>query len=88
MKKSEKQQKELLEEAKIIEKSAAWWVSKTQSILDEIDRLEASEYYEGKEIDLENSYNELKIFLARKKIEQNKIDSFLKKIATINQNDA
>jgi hypothetical protein len=88
MKKSKKQQKELLEEAKIIEKSATWWVSKTQSILDEIDRLEASEYYEGKEIDLENIYNELKIFLARKKIEQNKIDSFLKKIATINQNDA
>lgn len=88
MKKSLEEQKKLLEEAKIIEKSAAWWISKTQAILDEIDQLETSEYYEEKENDLENLHNELKIFLARKKIEQNKIDSFLKKIGTINQNDA
>lgn len=79
---------ELVEEAKMIEKSAAWWIDQTQKILDEIDEIEASPYYENKHIDLDRLYSNLKTFLGRKKIEENKINNFIKKIDTIKDNHA
>jgi len=79
---------DLIKEIKMIEKSAGWWIDQTQKILDQIDEVETSPYYESKDMDLENLYSNLKTFLARKKIEENRINDIINKIDSFKDNHA
>jgi len=82
------QENKLFEEALLIEKSAVWWINKTSEILDKIEELEKENFSINRDNELEKLYKNLEIFLARKKMEENKITEILLKINKIKDKNA
>lgn len=82
------EENKLFEEALLIEKSASWWINKTSEILKKIEELEKENFSLERDSKLEKLYKNLEVFLARKRIEENKISQILLKIDKIKDKNA
>lgn len=82
------EENKLFEEALLIEKSANWWINKTSEILGTIEKLEKENFSAERDNELAKLYQNLEVFLARKRIEENKISQILLKIDKIKDKNA
>lgn len=77
------EENKIFEDAILLQKTTTWWMNKTSEILDEIDRVERKEFSLEREKKLESLYKNLEVFLAKKRLEENKIDEILSRIDKI-----
>jgi hypothetical protein len=81
------EENEIFEEAILLQKSTNWWISQTSKIIQKIDDLEKQDFSLEKENKLENLRKNLGTFLARKKIEEKKIEDLLIKIDKVEKKE-
>jgi hypothetical protein len=81
------EENEIFEEAILLQKSTNWWISQTSKIIQKIDDLEKQDFSLEKEDELESLRKKLGTFLARKKIEEKKIEDLLLKIDKVEKKE-
>jgi hypothetical protein len=74
------EENEIFREAILLQKSTNWWINQTSKIIQKIDDLEKQDFSLENESELEDLRYKLGTFLARKKIEEKKIEDLLVKI--------
>jgi hypothetical protein len=74
------EENEIFREAILLQKSTNWWINQTSKIIQKIDDLEKQDFSLENETELESLRHKLGTFLARKKIEEKKIEDLLIKI--------
>jgi predicted nucleic acid-binding Zn-ribbon protein len=74
------EENEIFREAILLQKSTNWWINQTSKIIQKIDDLEKQDFSLENESELEDLRHKLGTFLARKKIEEKKIEDLLVKI--------
>jgi hypothetical protein len=79
------EENKIFEDAILLQKTTTWWMNKTSEILDEIDRVERKEFSLEREVKLESLYKNLEVFLAKKRLEEDKIDEILLRIDKIKE---
>jgi hypothetical protein len=79
------EENKIFEDAILLQKTTTWWINKTAEVLDEIDRIERKEFSLARAKKLESLYKNLEVFLAKKKIEEDKIDEILSRIDKIKE---
>jgi hypothetical protein len=81
------EENEIFREAILLQKSTNWWINQTSKIIQKIDDLEKQDFSLEKENELENLRHKLGTFLARKKIEEKKIEDLLIKIDKVEKKE-
>ena len=79
------EENKIFEDALLLQKTTSWWINKTAEVLDEIDRVERKEFSLEREAKLESLYKNLEVFLAKKRLEEDKIDEILLRIDKIKE---
>lgn len=82
------EENKIFEDALLLQKTTAWWINNSTKILQQIDDLENEPYSLENEEKLNHLYQNLGVFLAKKKLEENKIDEILTRIDKIKDKNA
>ena len=77
------EENKIFEDALLLQKTTTWWINKTAGILDEIYTIEQKGFSLARIKKLESLYKNLEVFLAKKKIEEDKITEILSRIDKI-----
>ena len=77
------EENKIFEDALLLQKTTSWWINKTAEVLDEIDRVERKGFSLARVKKLESLYKNLEVFLAKKRIEEDKIADILSRIDKI-----
>jgi hypothetical protein len=77
------EENKIFEDALLLQKTTTWWINKTAEVLDEIDRVERKGFSLARAKKLESLYKNLEVFLAKKRIEEDKITDILSRIDKI-----
>ena len=81
------EENEIFREAILLQKSTNWWINQTSKIIQKIDDLEKQDFSLENESELEDLRHKLGTFLARKKIEEKKIEDLLIKIDKVEKKE-
>jgi hypothetical protein len=81
------EENQIFEEALLLQKSTNWWIKETAKIIQKIDDLEKEDFSLENETELESLRHKLGTFLARKKIEEKKIEDLLIKIDKVEKKE-
>jgi len=82
------EENKIFEDAILLQKTTSWWITNSSKILQEIEDLEKQDYSLKNQEKLNQLYNNLGVFLAKKKLEENKIDEILSRIDKIKDKNA
>jgi len=82
------EENKIFEDAILLQKTTSWWITNSSKILQEIENLEKQNYSLENQERLNQLYNNLGVFLAKKKLEENKIDEILSRIDKIKDKNA